>query len=84
MSIAQALCGGALLLHSLFSSIRVDGGHNDDPSLIDQLWKGNGGGPITDRAEQYTAFTRMGSFRSRQNYSTFILYERMQILKELL
>lgn len=50
MSIGQALGGGALLLNRLFSPIRVDGGHDDNPSLIDKLGKGNG--------EPYTLSTR--------------------------
>ena len=47
MSVGQALSGGALLLNSLFSSIWVDGGHDDNPGLIDQLGEGNGEGTIT-------------------------------------
>lgn len=50
MSIGQALGGGALLLNGLFSPIRVDGGHDDNPSLIDKLGKGN--------REPYTLSTR--------------------------
>lgn len=41
MSIGQALDGGALLLNSLLSSIWVDGRHDDNPGLINQLAKGN-------------------------------------------
>lgn len=37
MNIGRALEGGALLLNSLFSPIWVDGRHDNNPGLIDQL-----------------------------------------------
>lgn len=39
VSVGQALSGVALPLGCLLASVRVDGGHNDDPGLVDQLWK---------------------------------------------
>lgn len=68
MSIAQALGGGALLLNSLLSSIRVDGGHNDDTGLIDQLGVGNGEGIITGMGDTNTVSTGTG-FLSRKKYA---------------
>lgn len=37
MGIGLSLKGTALLLDSHFQSVWVDGGNNDNPSLIDQL-----------------------------------------------
>lgn len=37
MSISKALGGCALLLNSLFSSIWIDQGHDDNPGLVDEL-----------------------------------------------
>lgn len=60
MSVGRANGGGALLLNSLFSSVRVDRRNDDNPGLIDQLGKRNSERTITDMAESYTVFTGTG------------------------
>lgn len=41
VGIGHSLEGRALLLHSQFQPVWVDGRYNNNPSLIDQLQKGN-------------------------------------------
>lgn len=41
VGIGHSLEGRALLLHSQFQPVWIDGGYNNNPSLIDQLQKGN-------------------------------------------